>query len=122
LPEESVLTEKLDRLFQARAVNADLDAPEEPETVLESDQGSAIETKQVVHQIAKVTLSEGSRKAVCHPERASVQRHSHGRGERDERVVRLRGQYSAIVIWLILLCAGRGRDCKGQEKDAQQKR
>jgi hypothetical protein len=116
------LTKKFDRLFQTRPVDADLQPAEKSEPILQADEGSAVEPEQIVDKITEVALPERPSEAVRHSECASVQRHTHRRGKDVDRVIRLRRQNPPILIRLILLCAGRGRDCNRHDKNAQQKR
>jgi hypothetical protein len=98
-------------------VDADLHATKDPEPVLQPDQGSAIEAEQIVHQITKITLAQRPRESVCDSKRAAVAGHSHGRGERDERVVGLCRQDPAILVWILL---GPDRDRRDEQRENAQ--
>ena len=74
LLERAVLREELDRPV-ARAVDADLRPSHDAEAVLESDLGTVVETEEIREQVAEVTLTERTRKAMGQAEYALVTRH-----------------------------------------------
>jgi hypothetical protein len=93
-------------------MDAYLQPAEQTEAVLEADERAAVEAEQIVHQITEVALSERPGKAVGDSKGAPVQRHAHRCRKNVDRVIGLRRQDPAIVVWILL-----GRDrYRGREK------
>ena len=87
--DEVLLREEFDGPV-ARPVNADLSAGHDAETVFEADLCTGIESEELTGEIAEIAGAERAREPMRDPERAAEPWNLQGRGQPDDREVRLR--------------------------------
>jgi len=112
-----LLAEQLDRSI-AGAVNPDLRAGPDAETVLEPDLRPGVEPEEIGHEILERTFTKPARKAVRDPERAAEAWNPQRRRQRHDREVRLRRVHRAIARRL----RRRRRVLPGDQRDGRQPR
>ena len=103
-----MLREELDGPV-AGPMDADLRAGHDSEAVLEADLCAAVEPEELTGEIAEIAGTERARESMRDAERAAEARDLQGRGQPDDREVRLRRIHRAVVGHRFVLRIADGR-------------